>query len=89
MKASITITIAVLLAPAVLVFNASAEAKLAPVDAQITSISLDAIAAEPSGAMREQAYFSAPQPPLTSGRVFPCRMPLNVFDKTRLARYCN
>jgi hypothetical protein len=87
MKASIIV--AVLLAPAVLAFTALAEAKLAPVDAQINAISIDSNAAETSGAMREQAYFNTPQTPHTAGRVFPCRLPLNVFEKTRLARSCN
>jgi hypothetical protein len=81
-----SIALALLLAVSV-----PAQAKLAPVDVQSIAISVDdsAIGNGHSGAMREQAYFSAPQPKLYPGRVFLCRMPLNVFEKTRLVRSCN
>jgi hypothetical protein len=89
MKASIMI--AFLLTPAFFAMTAPAQAKFAPVEAQSIAISLDdtVIAGGTSGAMREQSYFSAPQSPLGPGNVFPCRMQLNLFEKTRLARSCN
>jgi hypothetical protein len=84
MRASIALAL-------LLAVTTSAQAKLAPVDAQGIAISLDdsAIGNGNSGAMREQAYFSAPQPTLDPGRVYLCRMPLNAFEKTRLVRSCN
>jgi hypothetical protein len=37
------------------------------------------------GAMRERAYFEAPQSPLND---FPCRLQPDLFAKMRLAQYC-
>lgn len=42
----------------------------------------------PAGAMLESDYFSASQQPITTGRVFPCRLQLQVFDKTQIAQSC-
>jgi hypothetical protein len=86
-----SIIIAFLLGPAFFAVTAPTQAKPASVEAQSIAISIDdtTIAGRISGAMREQAYFSAPQSPRGSGNVFPCRMQLNVFEKTRLARSCN
>lgn len=42
----------------------------------------------PAGAMLESDYFRAPRS-LADRRVFPCRLELSVFDKTRLAQNCN
>ena len=84
MRASIALAL-------LLAVTTSAQAKLAPVDAQGIAISLDdsAIGNGNSGAMREQTYFSAPQLKLYPERVFLCRMQMNVFEKTRLVRSCN
>lgn len=84
MKALITIA-------ALLVFAAAAQAKPAPLDPQPISLATDdaAINTVPSGATLESDYFHAPQQPYAVGRVFPCRLQLRVFDKTRLARSCD
>ncbi len=90
MKASMTV--ALLLVPGCLAFTASAQAKFAPVEPQLITTALDNAAIDTglSSAMREANYFNAPQPPLFAGRVFPCRLQMRVFDKTRLAtRSCN
>jgi hypothetical protein len=42
----------------------------------------------PSGAVRERDYFQAPQAQFNAGG-FVCRLPLIVFDKTRLASSCH
>jgi hypothetical protein len=43
----------------------------------------------PAGAMLESDYFRAPPAPIAARRVFPCRLQISVFDKTRLAQSCN
>ena len=48
-----------------------------------------AIDTSPSGATLESNYFRAPQQPYAANRVFPCRLQLRMFDKTRLAQSCN
>ena len=80
------ITGAVLLA-----LGATAQAKLPPLERQVVAISADdsTIDSGPSGAMLESSYFRAPQAPLAAGRIFPCRLQLRVFEKTRLAQSCN
>jgi hypothetical protein len=80
-----------LLALAVLLaFAAAVQAKPAPLDPQPISLATTdaAIATGPSGTTLESDYFHAPQLPYAAGRVFPCRLQLRVFDKTRMARSC-
>ncbi len=74
-----------------LALGATAQAKPVPVESQPVAISAgdSAIASGAAGAMFESDYFRAPQPPLAAGRVFPCRLQLRVFEKTRLAQSCN
>jgi hypothetical protein len=74
-----------------LMIGATAQAKLAPVERQLAAISPDdlAISTEAPGATLEQDYFRAPQPATTGSRIFPCRLQLRLFDKTRLAQTCN
>jgi hypothetical protein len=69
----------------------AAQAKLAPVAPQPIAISPEdlAISTEAPGAMLEQDYFRAPQPATVGPRIFPCRLQLRLFDKTRLAQSCN
>jgi hypothetical protein len=71
--------------------GASAQAKLAPVETQLAAISPDdlAISTEAPGAVLERDYFRAPQPAIVGSRIFPCRLQLHLFDKTRLAQSCN
>ncbi len=87
----VSTTLALLLAPALLALGVTAQAKPAPVEPQTVAMLFDdsTIYSGPSGAMLESNYFNAPQPPYAAGRVFPCRLQLRVFDKTRLARACN
>lgn len=87
MKASITL--AFLVAQALLAVTAPAQAKLAPFEAQVSeSLDNTTINSGASGALLEAAYFSAPQP-FAAGRIFPCRLQVRMFDKTRLAASCN
>ena len=74
-----------------LALGATAQAKLAPVEAQSAGISPDdlAVASGAAGAMLEQDYFRAPQPADANGRVFLCRPQRLIFDNTRLAQSCN
>lgn len=56
------------------------------------AISVDdtAIATGPAGTLIESNYFNAPQAPLGFGsNLKSCRLPLSLFEKTRLARACN
>jgi hypothetical protein len=39
--------------------------------------------------MLEFGYFRAPQTPVAAGRVFPCRLQLQIFEKTKLAQSCH
>jgi hypothetical protein len=80
------ITFAMLLA-----LGATAQAKFAPLDRQMAALSADdsTINSGPSGATLESDYFTAPQPSYAAGRIFPCRLQLRVFEKTRLAQTCN
>jgi hypothetical protein len=75
----------------VLALGAVAQAKLAPYEPQLIAISPDALAISTGAASAtlEQDYFHAPQTPYAAGRIFPCRLQLRVFDKTRLAQACN
>jgi hypothetical protein len=56
---------------------------------QVIAISVEdtAIMTGPAGAMIESNYFNAPQTQI--GRNNSCRLPLGLFEKTRLARACN
>lgn len=81
-----------LLAIAILLsLSAGAQAKLAPVDAPRLTHAPDdsAMVAGPAGAMLEFGYFRAPQTPVAAGRVFPCRLQLQVFEKTKIAQSCH
>lgn len=55
----------------------------------VIAISADdtAIATGPAGTLIESSYFNAPQAPIGATRS--CRLPMSLFDKTRLARACN
>jgi hypothetical protein len=55
------------------------------------AISVDdtAIATGPAGTLLESNYFNAPQAPVGYGGLKSCRLPLSLFEKTRLARACN
>ena len=76
-----------------LALTASAQAKLVVGEPQqqVSAISADdtAIATGPSGALLESNYFNAPQSSLAVGRGNSCRLPLSLFEKTRLAQSCN
>ncbi len=74
-----------------LTLGAAAQTKLAPVGMQPKVVSPDdlAISTGPAGATLEQDYFRVPQPASATGLVFPCRLQLRLFDKTRLAQSCN
>lgn len=82
---------ALIAAAALLAFGATAEAKFAPPERQMAAIAAEdsTIDTGASGAMLESDYFSAPQPSYAAGRIFPCRLQLRVFEKTRLAQTCN
>jgi hypothetical protein len=66
-----------------------AAAKPVPVErARPTSALDDAdINISPSGSTPERGYFQAPQAQFNAGG-FVCRLPMIVFDKTRLASSC-
>ncbi len=81
----------VIIGSAVLAFALAAQAKPAPLDPQpvpLTAVDT-AVNTGPAGAMLEADYFRAPQPPFAVGRVFPCRLQLRIFEKTRIAQTCN
>ncbi len=81
----------VVLAPALLIMGAFAHANPSPLEPQRASLSLDetSIDSGTSGAMLESNYFNAPQDPFTPGRLMPCRLQVNMFAKTQMARLCN
>ncbi len=66
-----------------------AAAMPAPVERARPAIALGEadINIDPSGPVREREYFQAPQAQFNAG-AFACRLPLIVFDKTRLASSC-
>ena len=80
------ITLAMLLA-----VSASAQAKPTPFNLQPTAPTTGGtdIDTGPAVTTLESDYFRAPQQPYAAGRVFPCRLELRVFEKTRLAQSCN
>ena len=71
--------------------GATAQAKPTPVEPPAKPLAPDelAISVGPAGATIEADYFRAPQEPFAAGRVFPCRLQLHPFEKTRLAQSCN
>ena len=79
------------LVPALLVFAVAAQARPTPLANQAAAEIADemAIYTGPAGATLESNYFRAPQPEFAGGRIFPCRLQLRVFEKTRLAQSCN
>jgi hypothetical protein len=87
-----SIIAALLISAAAFALAGPAQAKLTPANALMEPQDFFAddplLTGETSGAVREQAYFSAPQTPQPVSKGLPCRMQLNVFDKTRLARSC-
>ncbi len=83
--------VAFALATAVLALAAPAQAKLTVGEPQrIIAVSADdtAVATGPAGALLESNYFNAPQSQPAFGRGNSCRLPLSIFEKTRLARTC-
>lgn len=81
-----------LLAFALLVgLAAAAHAKPAPLEAPARAFAPEdtAISVGAAGALLESDYFRAPKEPSIAGRVFPCRLQLQVFEKTQLAQACH
>lgn len=76
---------------ALLTLSATAEAKPAPTEPMRLTHATEemAMSVGPAGAMLESDYFRAPQRPVTTGRVFPCRLQLQLFDKIHLAQSCH
>ncbi len=69
-----------------------AQAKLVTGEPQpILAVSVEdtAITTGPAGAMIESNYFNAPQTQIGLGRNNSCRLPMSLFEKTRMARACN
>ncbi len=64
-----------------------AAAKPAPVETARLALTNADINVSSSGPVRERDYFQAPQAQFNSGGLV-CRLPLIVFDKTRLASSC-
>jgi hypothetical protein len=71
--------------------GAVAQAKPTPVAPSGKAVAPEdtAVAVGAAGAQLESDYFRAPQEPFAAGRVFPCRLQLHPFEKTRLAQSCN
>lgn len=64
----------------------------APVEQRIKAIFVaddSPVLMGPAGATLEQDYFRAPATPFGAQRVFPCRLHMHLFEKTRLAQSCN
>jgi hypothetical protein len=76
---------------ALLAFCGAAQASPAPTEPMRLTHAPEemAMSVGPAGAMRESNYFRAPQRPVTTGHVFPCRLQMQVFDKTHLAQSCH
>jgi hypothetical protein len=70
--------------------GAAAVARPAPIEGQRPALVLHDtdINIGPAGPTLERDYFQAPQPQFNAGG-FPCRLPLIVFDKTRVASSCH
>jgi len=91
MKSIIAIALFIIMGAAGLfALVAVAQAKPAPVEPWLAAFRPAdlAIATGASGATLEQDYFHAPPPFGATGHVFPCRLQLIIFDKTRLAQAC-
>ncbi len=75
---------------ALLALCTAAQAKVAPHDnAKIVIAAVEAtIPSGSAGAIPEADYFRAPPAPQGAHRIFPCRLQLRMFDKTRLANSC-
>jgi hypothetical protein len=89
MKAPIILTLG--LVSALLALAMPAQAKLVVGESHpLLSFSVDdtAVATGPAGALLESNYFNAPQFSPTFGRGNSCRVPLSLFEKTRLAQAC-
>jgi len=71
------------------VFGTAAAAKPAPVESARPAVALTEadINTGQSSAAREREYFQAPPAEFNAGSLV-CRVPLIVFDKTRLASSC-
>jgi len=69
---------------------AAAQAKPAPVEPPAKTLTPEdtAISVGAAGALLESDYFRAPQESSVTGRVFPCRLQLRVFEKTQIAQAC-
>lgn len=75
----------------VLALGTAAQAKLAPAGSRIGPPKLDVMAINigPAYATVEHNYFSQPSQPLAARRIFPCTVQAIVFEKIRLAQYCD
>ena len=70
------------------VLGTGAAAKPEPVGRERSSLAVSAVNIDIiSSAVRERAYFQAPHAEFNSGSLV-CRLPMIVFDKTRLASSC-
>jgi hypothetical protein len=74
-----------------LAFGTVAQSTPTLLDLQSNSLSSDhaAIYIGSSRATLEAEYFNAPQQPYAAERVYPCRLKLRIFEKTRLAQSCD
>ena len=87
-------TNALLALAAVLALSGTAMAKPSPFERQMAEVTIAAhddtpIMMRPAGATLERDYFRAPATPFAAQRIFPCRLQLRLFEKTRLAQTCN
>jgi hypothetical protein len=80
----------VALAMLLMTLSAAVQAKPAPLNVRPVALSTNdtVIDTGPASSKLEADYFRAPQPPYAAGRVFPCRLDLHLFDKTRIAQSC-
>lgn len=86
----VSIILAVMSAAALLAVDGTVQAKPTPVEIQPAAWSDAADAySGPAAALREQAYFQAPQPSSYAGKTLPCRLHWHVFDKPQGARACD
>jgi hypothetical protein len=88
MKAVVAFTVILALGAT---FGTASQAKLAPPEPrQIAAAPDDTdLFSGTAGAMIEASYFRAQQTPFAVGRIFPCRLQVRMFEKTRLAQSCN
>ena len=73
-----------------LALGATAQAKVMPLESYAAVVAFGdwVIASRSSTSQMESDYFRAPQSPLTTELLSPCRLQHVVFDKTRLAQSC-